>query len=112
METKKLESIYQQKIKDLEELKKSILQRAFSGGLSESGFTGLQDEQDLNSNNKKKILKSSHPSNPDSDNLSDEQDLKSNNKKKILKSSHPANPDSDNLSDEQDFKSNNKKKTY
>jgi type I restriction enzyme S subunit len=33
-ETKKLESIYQQKIKDLEELKKSILQKAFSGELA------------------------------------------------------------------------------
>ena len=32
-ETKKLESIYQQKINDLEELKKSILQKAFSGEL-------------------------------------------------------------------------------
>jgi len=32
-ETKKLESIYQQKIKDLEELKKSVLQKAFSGEL-------------------------------------------------------------------------------
>jgi type I restriction enzyme S subunit len=32
-ETKKLESIYQQKINDLEELKKSILQKAFSGVL-------------------------------------------------------------------------------
>jgi len=32
-ETKKLEAIYQQKIKDLEELKKSILQKAFNGGL-------------------------------------------------------------------------------
>lgn len=32
-ETKKLESIYQQKINDLEELKKSILQKAFSGQL-------------------------------------------------------------------------------
>lgn len=31
--TKKLESIYQQKINDLEELKKSILQKAFSGEL-------------------------------------------------------------------------------
>lgn len=30
-ETKKLESIYQQKINDLEELKKSILQKAFAG---------------------------------------------------------------------------------
>jgi len=33
IETKKLESIYQQKINDLEELKKSILQKAFSGEL-------------------------------------------------------------------------------
>ena len=32
-ETKKLEAIYQKKIDDLEELKKSILQKAFSGGL-------------------------------------------------------------------------------
>ncbi len=32
-ETKKLEAVYQKKIKDLEELKKSILQRAFSGKL-------------------------------------------------------------------------------
>ena len=33
LETKKLEAIYQQKIDDLEELKKSILQKAFSGDL-------------------------------------------------------------------------------
>jgi type I restriction enzyme S subunit len=33
-ETKKLEAIYQQKINDLEEMKKSILEKAFSGGLS------------------------------------------------------------------------------
>jgi type I restriction enzyme S subunit len=33
IETKKLETIYQQKINDLEELKKSILQKAFSGEL-------------------------------------------------------------------------------
>jgi len=36
VETKKLESIYQQKIDDLEELKKSILQKAFSGELKTS----------------------------------------------------------------------------
>ena len=35
-ETKKLEAIYQQKIDDLEELKKSILQKAFSGELTMS----------------------------------------------------------------------------
>jgi len=35
-ETKKLEAIYQQKINDLEELKKSILQKAFSGELKNS----------------------------------------------------------------------------
>jgi len=33
-ETKKLETIYQQKIEDLEELKKSILQKAFNGNLT------------------------------------------------------------------------------
>jgi len=33
-ETQKLEAIYQKKIEDLEELKKSILQKAFSGGLN------------------------------------------------------------------------------
>jgi type I restriction enzyme, S subunit len=32
-QTKKLEAIYQQKLNDLEELKKSILQKAFSGEL-------------------------------------------------------------------------------
>lgn len=35
-ETQKLEAIYQKKIDDLEELKKSVLQKAFSGQLSES----------------------------------------------------------------------------
>ena len=34
IETQKLESIYQSKINDMEELKKSILQKAFSGGLN------------------------------------------------------------------------------
>lgn len=34
VETKRLEAIYQQKINDLEELKKSILQKAFSGELT------------------------------------------------------------------------------
>lgn len=35
-ETKKLETIYQQKINDLEELKKSVLHRAFSGDLKQN----------------------------------------------------------------------------
>ncbi len=35
-ETQKLETIYQQKLKDLEELKKSILQKAFNGELKTS----------------------------------------------------------------------------
>jgi len=35
VETKKLEAIYQKKLEDLEELKKSILQKAFSGELTE-----------------------------------------------------------------------------
>jgi len=39
IETKKLEAIYQQKIADLEELKKSVLQKAFSGGLKEKLVT-------------------------------------------------------------------------
>lgn len=34
-ETQKLEAIYQQKIEDLEELKKSVLQKAFNGELTE-----------------------------------------------------------------------------
>ena len=33
-ETKKLEAIYKQKIADLEEMKKSVLQKAFSGQLN------------------------------------------------------------------------------
>lgn len=33
-ETQKLEVLYQKKLDDLEELKKSILQKAFSGGLN------------------------------------------------------------------------------
>ena len=45
--TKNLESIYYQKLADLEELRKSILQKAFSGQLSESGLAGLKDEQDV-----------------------------------------------------------------
>src|SRR5690606_1358253 len=35
-ETQKLEAVYQKKIADLEELKKSILQKAFAGELTES----------------------------------------------------------------------------
>lgn len=34
VETQKLEAVYQRKINDLEELKKSILQKAFAGELS------------------------------------------------------------------------------
>jgi type I restriction enzyme S subunit len=37
-ETKRLEAIYQQKILDLDELKKSVLQKAFSGELTSLGF--------------------------------------------------------------------------
>jgi type I restriction enzyme S subunit len=43
-ETKKLEVIYQQKIADLEELKKSVLQKAFAGELlSPEGATYTND---------------------------------------------------------------------
>ena len=38
-ETKKLETIYQQKLSDLEELKKSVLQKAFSGELKTNAVT-------------------------------------------------------------------------
>ena len=41
-ETKKLEAIYQQKIEDLEELKKSILQKAFNGELTEKKMPKLK----------------------------------------------------------------------
>lgn len=44
-ETKKLESIYQKKLDDLEELKKSILQRAFEGKLSELGLDRLKEDR-------------------------------------------------------------------
>ena len=37
-ETKQLEVIYQQKINDLDELKKSILQKAFAGELNTSAL--------------------------------------------------------------------------
>jgi type I restriction enzyme S subunit len=91
-ETQKLEAVYQKKIADLEELKKSILQRAFSGQLSESRLVGLKDEQDLS--NAKKSGKSLNQLNPDSDNLKDEQDLPM--LKKSGKSSTQKNSDSDN----------------
>ncbi|MEX1014170.1 MAG: restriction endonuclease subunit S, partial [Candidatus Paceibacterota bacterium] len=46
-ETKKLETIYQKKIAALDELKKSILEKAFQGELkvSELGFDGLQEDR-------------------------------------------------------------------
>jgi len=44
-ETQKLEAVYRKKINDLEELKKSVLERAFSGQLSELGFVGLHDDK-------------------------------------------------------------------
>ncbi|HMT54508.1 MAG TPA: restriction endonuclease subunit S, partial [Saprospiraceae bacterium] len=71
-ETKKLEAIYQQKINDLEELRKSILQKAFSGELSESGYAGFKDKQDLLGD--KNSSKSSNHYNGDSDSLNYEQD--------------------------------------
>ncbi|MEZ4799166.1 MAG: hypothetical protein R2809_05160 [Flavobacteriales bacterium] len=41
-ETQKLEAVYQKKIVDLEELKKSILQKAFAGELMSRVENGLQ----------------------------------------------------------------------
>jgi type I restriction enzyme S subunit len=48
-ETQKLEAVYQKKMDDLEELKKSVLQKAFAGELkvSELGFDGLKDDMIL-----------------------------------------------------------------
>jgi type I restriction enzyme S subunit len=45
--TQKMEAIYQKKIADLEELKKSVLQKAFAGELkvSELGLVGLKDDK-------------------------------------------------------------------
>jgi type I restriction enzyme S subunit len=43
-ETKKLEAIYQQKINDLEELKKSILQKAFAGELRSPEGAGYTND--------------------------------------------------------------------
>ena len=51
-ETKKLEAVYQQKLNDLEELKKSILQKAFSGELKTNEV--LADSNDMNSTSKKR----------------------------------------------------------
>jgi len=47
IETQKMEAIYQKKIADLEELKKSVLQKAFAGELkvSELGSVGLKDDK-------------------------------------------------------------------
>jgi type I restriction enzyme S subunit len=44
-ETQKLEAVYQKKIADLEELKKSVLERAFGGQMSELGFVGLHEDK-------------------------------------------------------------------
>ncbi len=49
-ETKKLETIYQKKIKDLEELKKSILQKAFNGELNTIKASGMPEDNYHKSN--------------------------------------------------------------
>lgn len=57
-ETQKMEATYQKKLDDLEELKKSILQKAFAGELrSPDGATYLNDGSSP-SDKKRKILKS------------------------------------------------------
>lgn len=75
-ETQKLEAVYQKKIADLDELKKSILQKAFSGELSELGFDGLKDDRIIDG--KKEILQSSNLKNhnSDDDGLKDDRILK------------------------------------
>lgn len=67
-ETQKLEAVYQTKMDDLEELKKSILQKAFAGELnmSELGFDGLKDDRILEKD-KTEILQSSNPKNHNPD---------------------------------------------
>jgi type I restriction enzyme S subunit len=67
-ETQKLEAVYQKKMDDLDELKKSILQKAFAGELkvSELGFDGLKDDRILEKD-KTEILQSSNPKNHNPD---------------------------------------------
>ena len=66
-ETQKLEAIYQKKIANLEELRKSILGKAFK--MSESGFTRFEDLQDFsNSHSSFQSFSSFNPENLDSDN--------------------------------------------
>lgn len=69
-ETQKLEALYKKKIADLDELKKSILQKAFAGELKLSalGFVGLKEDRIFeNEEDKNKIQRSSNPKNPNSD---------------------------------------------
>lgn len=54
IETSQLAGLYQQKLSDLEELKKSILQKAFSGGLNYD----LRDEGDLHEGSVNKSIPS------------------------------------------------------
>lgn len=67
-ETQKLERIYQQKIVSLEELKKSVLAKAFSGELktSELGLNRFKGDK-ITSNNNSKILQSKNHKNHISD---------------------------------------------
>jgi type I restriction enzyme S subunit len=67
-ETQKMEVLYQKKMDDLDELKKSILQKAFAGELnmSELGFDGLKDDRILEKD-KTEILQSSNPKNHNPD---------------------------------------------
>jgi type I restriction enzyme S subunit len=68
VETQKMEAIYRKKMDDLEELKKSILQKTFAGELnmSELGFDGLKDDRILEKD-KTEILQSSNPKNHNPD---------------------------------------------
>jgi len=54
-EINKLGIIYQQKGEALNELKKSILQKAFAGEFSESSLSGLKDKKDVNGSKKVKV---------------------------------------------------------
>ena len=74
-------------------LKKSVLQKAFSGQLSELGFNGLKDHR-IVKKDKEEILKSTNHRNHNSDNdgLKDDRIIA---KKEILQSTNPKNHNSD-----------------
>ena len=55
-QSEKLGNLYTDRMVAIEELKKSILQKAFAGELSEAGLSGWEDEQDLTAALNQEIL--------------------------------------------------------